>query len=157
MNAAATSMEAKATGVPRPVLFGAAALIGFAVLAVGFSVASDVGATHMPNVPAQERLALRFEDRDDGAVLVRDAETGRSIYVVAPGTNGFIRATMRGLTRERMRAGVGAEPPFLLTHWTDGTITLEDKTTGRKIGLDAFGPTNAQAFAQFFTTRSALP
>ena len=79
------------------------------------------------------------------------------IHVIAPGTNGFIRATMRGLTRERIRSGVGAEPPFLLTHWSDGTISLEDKTTGRRIGLDAFGPTNSAAFAQLFTSRRALP
>ena len=156
MSAMATTRDAKATGVPRPVLFGAAALVVFAVSAVVFSVSADIGASRMPSVPLQEQLALRFEDREDGAVVVRDAANGQSIFVVAPGTNGFIRATVRGLTRERVRAGVSAEPPFLLTHWTDGTISLEDRTTGRKIGLDAFGPDNSGAFAQIFTSRSAL-
>lgn len=157
MSLATATQETKSAGVPFGILAGAAGLIGFAVLAVGFSVVADVGKDRMPTLQTQEQLALRFEDRDDGAVAVRDAADGKVIHVIAPGTNGFIRATMRGLTRERIRSGVGAEPPFLLTHWSDGTISLEDKTTGRRIGLDAFGPTNSAAFAQLFTSRRALP
>jgi putative photosynthetic complex assembly protein len=61
---------------------------------------------------------------------------------------------MRGLAQERLRDGIGSETPFTLTHWDDGTMSLADKTTGREIQLDAFGPTNSGAFAQIFTARN---
>ena len=83
-----------------------------------------------------------------------DSRDGKEIYRVQPGTNGFIRATIRGLTRERRREGVGQIPPFALTRWSDGTLSLEDSSIRRRIDLDAFGPTNAQAFAQLFAARS---
>ena len=73
------------------------------------------------------------------------------IYVVAPGTNGFIRGTMRGLVQERKRSGIDDSAPFLLTRWNDGTLSLKDPATGRRVNLDAFGPTNVGAFAQFFS------
>jgi putative photosynthetic complex assembly protein len=109
---------------------------------------------HMPPVQAVETLALRFVDQADGGVAIEDARDRSLIHTVAPGTNGFIRATLRGLTRERIREGIGDGPPFRLTRWSDGTVSLEDSTVGRKIGLDAFGPTNADAFAQLFSSRS---
>jgi putative photosynthetic complex assembly protein len=39
----------------------------------------------------------------------------------------------------------------MLTRWADGRISLEDPETGRVIELDAFGPTNGEAFAQLLT------
>ena len=39
----------------------------------------------------------------------------------------------------------------MLTRWADGRLSLEDRTTGRVIALDAFGPTNGEAFAQLLT------
>jgi putative photosynthetic complex assembly protein len=86
---------------------------------------------------------------------VVDASDGKIIYTVAPGTNGFIRATVRGLAQEREREGIGRETPFTLTHWSDGTMSLADSAIGRRISLDAFGPTNAGAFAQLFSARSS--
>jgi len=52
---------------------------------------------------------------------------------------------------------VSAEPPFVLTRWANGTLSLHDPTTGRKVELDAFGPTNAQAFAGLLNAAEALP
>jgi putative photosynthetic complex assembly protein len=134
-------------------LAGAAALMAFTFLASGAARLTDVGTVHMPPAQAVETLALRFVDQADGGVAIEDARDGSLVHTVAPGTNGFIRATMRGLTRERIRAGIGEGPPFRLTRWSDGTVSLEDSTIGRQIGLDAFGPTNAEAFAQLFASR----
>jgi putative photosynthetic complex assembly protein len=61
---------------------------------------------------------------------------------------------VRGLAQEREREGIGRETPFVLTHWSDGTLSLADSAIGRRVNLDAFGPTNAQAFAQLFSARS---
>ena len=140
-------------GLPKGVLFGALGLIGFALAASGAARYTGVGTVKMPPSTAVETLQLRFEDESNGAVAVRDASDSKVIYTVAPETNGFIRATMRGLTRERVRSGIGAEVPFVLTHWSDGTMSLLDPTNDRRVSLEAFGPTNAQAFAQLFADR----
>jgi putative photosynthetic complex assembly protein len=111
---------------------------------------------HAPAANAVDSLALRFEDRPDGSVLVRNAKDGAIIYTIAPGTNGFMRATLRGLAQERKRSDIGDSAPFLLVHWDDGRMTLEDATTGRRVALEAFGPTNAQAFAQLFSAKGGV-
>jgi putative photosynthetic complex assembly protein len=45
------------------------------------------------------------------------------------------------------------DTPFRLTDWTDGRLTLEDRSTGRSVELRAFGATNAAAFARLLTAR----
>jgi putative photosynthetic complex assembly protein len=142
--------------LPRGVLIGAGLLIGFAILITLLGRVSNVGVVHMPDVKPYRVLQLRFDDRNDGAVLVRDASDGAVLYTVQPGVGGFIRASMRGMARERMRDDIGEQPPFILTRWTDGTVSLQDKTTGRTIDLDAFGPTNAEAFARLFNDRDTV-
>jgi putative photosynthetic complex assembly protein len=144
------------SGLPRGVLYGAVALVSFALIASSVSQITGIGGVRMIEAEAAETLALKFEDRADGGVLIKEAADARTIYRVEPGTNGFIRATMRGLAMERKRDGVGEKTPFLLIHWTDGTISLEDPATSRKVDLDAFGPTNAAAFAQLFAARRRL-
>ncbi len=134
-------------------LRAALALIIFAVLATALGRWSDVGAVHMPEAYAVETLLLEFEDLQDGGVAIRQSQTHRLLYKVEPGTNGFIRGTIRGLARERLRSGIGPDHPFILTHWNNGSISLLDDTTGRRIDLDAFGVTNAQAFAQLFAAQ----
>ena len=61
------------------------------------------------------------------------------IDVVAPATNGFLRATMRGLARQRLRQDADHEIPFRLTAGPTGGLTLEDPTTGRRVEMEAFG------------------
>jgi putative photosynthetic complex assembly protein len=142
--------------IPRGILFGAAALVGFTIISSTAAHLSNIGTSQMPERQAYETLSLRFEDESNGSVDIRNAQSGKVIYVVEPGTNGFIRATLRGLTRERIRAGIGPETPFTLIRWTDGTMSLEDHTTKRAVALDAFGPTNAHAFAQLFSGGSQI-
>jgi putative photosynthetic complex assembly protein len=156
MRATSTETPANVSALPRGVLIGASALVGMALLLTFVARVSDIGTVHMPKEKVVQALSLRFEDRDDGSVAVRDASNDRVIYTVAPGTNGFIRATLRGLVRERKREGIGPETPFTLTHWSDGTLSIADSTIGRRVSLDAFGPTNAEAFAQLFSARSQL-
>jgi putative photosynthetic complex assembly protein len=142
--------------LPRGVIIAAGVLISFAISITLFSRLSDIGAVHMPDVKPYKVLELRFDDREDGAVVVRDATDGATLYTVEPGAGGFIRASMRGMARERRREDIGEQTPFTLTRWTDGTISLQDKTTGRVINLDAFGPTNAEAFARLFADRETV-
>lgn len=143
-------MSATVSGqkVPKLALLGAAALLGLSLLAATGSRLTGVGATRLAPAEAVDSRALRFADRGDGAVVVEDAGSGRAVAVLAPGSNGFVRGVMRGLARERRRAGVGAETPFVLTRWADGRLSLEDPATGRRIALEPFGPANAAAFAR---------
>jgi putative photosynthetic complex assembly protein len=156
MSSSSTTAPARSGALPRGLLYGASALVGMALILTFAARVSDVGTLHMPRERVIQSLSLRFEDRNDGSVAVRDAGDDKIIYTVAPGTNGFIRATVRGLAQEREREGIGPETPFTLTHWSDGTMSLADPTIGRRVSLDAFGPTNAEAFAQMFTARSQV-
>ncbi|QYU67324.1 hypothetical protein J4558_20660 [Leptolyngbya sp. 15MV] len=54
---------------------------------------------------------------------------------------------LRGLARDRRMRGLDAAPPFVLTLWQDGAISLTDSATGREIDLGGFGPDNRAAFA----------
>ncbi|MBK8211243.1 MAG: phosphonate-binding protein [Rhodospirillales bacterium] len=139
--------------IPRGVLLGAAALLGLALLSAGAGRITGIGTLHLPPADAGESRDLRFEDRADGAVVIYDARAQRAIEVLAPGTNGFIRGVMRGLARERMLRGIGAERPFRLVRDNDNRLLLSDPATGRLIGLDAFGITNAEAFARLLADK----
>jgi putative photosynthetic complex assembly protein len=134
--------------LPRGAVIAAATLIGFTLLAAAGARVTDVGTTHTPNAAAVEVRDLRFEDRSDGGVAVYESRTGQSVTVIAPGTNGFLRSVLRGLARERKRQEIGAEPPFRLTRWSDGRLSLDDPATGRHIDLEAFGPDNSGVFVR---------
>ncbi len=135
--------------VPRAALFGAAALIAFALIAISFGQNSGIGLTSAPEAEAAQTQDLVFADRNDGAVVVYEADDGMEIAVLEPGTNGFVRGVMRSLARERRQQGVDSTVPVRLTLWDDGRLSLEDPATGFRSDLDAFGPTNAGAFASF--------
>jgi putative photosynthetic complex assembly protein len=141
--------------VPRGGIFAAAALILFALAAVTTVRLTGVGGAHMTLPAAVESRDLRFEDGEKGAVLVFDANDRRLVDTLAPGSNGFIRVVMRGLARERRLGDIGAEPPFRLTRYAGGQITLTDTSTGKQIDLGAFGSTNTEAFARLMNLRSA--
>ncbi len=143
---------------PRGPLIGAGVLLTAVILtaAVGRHVGSSTAPPPAASVAARD---LRFEDRADGAVTILDARDGRQVDVAAAGTNGFLRATMRGLARQRALQGVEdkADVPFRLTAWSDGRVTLDDPSTGRHVELEAFGRTNEEAFARLLTAPGGAP
>jgi putative photosynthetic complex assembly protein len=101
--------------------------------------------------PVESRL-LRFEDRRDGSVGIIDAQTSADIAIAAPGTNGFLRGTLRGLMRTRKLREIGYNEPFRLERYASGQLVLVDTRVHKDISLDAFGPTNAAVFAAFLAT-----
>lgn len=137
------------------------AAIGTLVLVTLLGVAlvrfTGVGGTGPDASPAVSERLLRFEDRSDGGIDIRDATSGLTIDEVAPGTNGFLRSAMRGLVRERKRQGVDAGPPFRLVARQDGRLWLEDPRTQRHIDLQSFGPSNAGVFARLLTPPPTQP
>lgn len=147
--------QAKDGPIPATALIGAGALILFTVLAAGAGRVSGLGLTRMPETATVDRLALTVADRPDGAILLKDAATGRPVDTVEPGTGNFVRATLRGFAQARLRAGYTPEKPFLLTRYADGSLTLSDETTGRVVNLGAFGLENARGFAKILDEGSA--
>ncbi len=137
-------------GLPRGILLGAAALIGFSLICVAIV---RLG----PSVPAPAARPivvrdLHFIDQVDGSIVVVDANADQAIDTVQPGTGGFVRASLRGLVRDRRRWGIGQEPPFRLAKMADGGIVLEDPSTGREVNLIAFGQTNMAAFSKWINS-----
>jgi putative photosynthetic complex assembly protein len=74
------------------------------------------------------------------------------IEALPAGGEGFLRGAMRGLARDRLRAGGTPDLPFRLRAWEDGRLTLEDSATGHVVELHAFGHGNAAAFLRLLTT-----
>lgn len=140
--------------VPRGFLLGAWG-IALAALAMA-GIARLTG--YQPERPTASAVIgvrdLRFVDRPDGAVLVYDAQGARLVYTVPPGTNGFVRGVLRGLVRDRRAYHVDAGPPFRLTRWADGRLSLDDPSTGHHVDLEVFGETNSHAFADIFLAGS---
>jgi putative photosynthetic complex assembly protein len=134
--------------VPKGGVFAAAALVLFALASVTTVRLTGVGEVHMTLPAAVQSRDLQFADGHNGAVLVYDATDHRLIDTLAPGSNGFIRVVLRGLARERRLGDIGSQPPFRLTRYASGQITLTDTSTGKQIDLGAFGSSNTEAFAR---------
>jgi putative photosynthetic complex assembly protein len=134
--------------VPKGGILAAAALVLFSLAAVTTARLTGMGAVHMTLPAAVDSLDLQFEDGKNGAVLVFDAHDHQLVDTLAPGSNGFVRVVLRGLARERRLDHVGSQPPFRLTRFVGGQITLTDSSTGKLVDLGAFGSTNAEAFAR---------
>jgi putative photosynthetic complex assembly protein len=127
-------------------LLAAAAAIAVSILgATAMQLAG--GPASQPTTTALASRALHFADQADGGITVTDARDGHVVAVLPPGSNGFIRATMRTLAQRRINNDEGPDVPFLLTAWSDGRLTLDDPQSHRRIDLEAFGHTNEEAFA----------
>lgn len=149
--------------LPRGTLVIAGALVLFALAATSIvriagipPAASPVALRAQAHVAPLQSRNLRFSDRADGAVVIEDVDTHGIAAVIKPGEQtGFIRGVMRGLARERKMAGIGAQPPFNLTLWHDGQLSLTDSVTGRSIEMTAFGSDNRATFAALLPKATA--
>lgn len=136
-----------------PVTGGAVLAIGVVLAGVLLSVATvrmsgvDV---RTPDAPTLSSRSLRFEDGPAGSVLVLDAASGRVLEQVQ-GEAGFLRGSLRALSRERQRRGLGSGPAFTLIQRADGRLTLDDPATGERIDLESFGPSNAAVYQRLLS------
>jgi putative photosynthetic complex assembly protein len=149
-----THSHSHADMLPRGTLITAGALVLFALAATTTvrlahipAAASPVALRAAQHLVPVEQRNLRFTDRADGAVVIEDVDKGTIAAVIEPGQKtGFIRGVMRGLARDRRSRGIGDQPPFNLSLWRDGELSLTDSVTGRSIEMTAFGSTNRAAF-----------
>ena len=145
----------KTAPFPRGVLAIAGCVVALTIATAAIGRLTGA-ADSSPTAAAVASRELLFRDQPSGGVAVYDAaNTSAPIETIAPGTNGFLRATMRGLARQRLRQDADRDVPFRLTGWADGRLTLEDPTTGRRVEMEAFGITNEAVFARLLTARIA--
>ena len=131
----------KSSNLPR-ILIGSAVAASLALAVAGRLTATDAPVETSTPVVTRD---LRFEDGPAGTVLIRNAQTNATIDTLT-GENGFIRGTLRGLARNRRAEGVGDGPPFRLSAYADGRLTLTDTANQRQIELEAFGSENRAVF-----------
>lgn len=135
---------------PKLPLIAAIILVGASLAVVGGSSLGLLGSPAAAAAEAETTATptrsrdLQFFDREDGAVVVK--VSGAPDHLIERNSGGFVRGIMRGLTRDRGIRGIGKEPVFRLTEWSDGSLTIEDTGTGRSLNLSAYGPTNREAF-----------
>jgi putative photosynthetic complex assembly protein len=144
--------EVTNTPFPRGALLGGAVMVGMSLVLAATVRLSGADISSLPPARAVMSRSLQFVDAPNGAVVVYDADSHEQISALPPGTNGFVRATMRNFARARRSNGTGAEIPFKLIASQDGRLVLEDPATGLHIDLEAFGQTNAGVFAGFLST-----
>jgi putative photosynthetic complex assembly protein len=142
--------------LPRGALVGAGVLLTLSLVLVAAARLTGYQPARPPASAVIESRDLRFVDRPDGAVLIYAGDDPRPVDTLAPGTNGFVRGVLRGLVRERRADHVGPTPPFRLTRWADGRLSLDDPSTGRHVDLEVFGATNAGAFAEILIATAPL-
>jgi putative photosynthetic complex assembly protein len=148
--------------VPPRALIGAGVLIATALALTGATslgliprAADPVALRAQHHVAPAEQRDLRFADRADGAVVITDAQTGDVITVIPSGQGGFVRAQMRRLAKARAAAGIGSQPPFRLTRWADGALSLTDPQTGKDAEIHGFGPDHSRTFADMLPGQGA--
>jgi putative photosynthetic complex assembly protein len=141
-----------AAAAPREVIPRRAVLGTFTALALTLA---GVAAVRLSGAPIREpdartvaRRGLRFADLADGGIAVIDAASGAMLDVVH-GEQGFLRGTLRGLVRERKRRGLSSAGPLQLIARADGRLTLADPSTGERIELESFGPSNVAVYARW--------
>jgi len=142
-------LVAAASMVGLTLLLTAGPKIGLLTAAPSAQVQRDTA-----NVAVAQSRDLRFEDRSDGSLAIIDAVSGAESNL--QGEHGFIRGVLRGLARERRARGIDAVPPFRLTLWANGRLSLTDMATARTIELDSFGPDNRKAFATLLASEAVL-
>jgi putative photosynthetic complex assembly protein len=136
--------SAPSPGLNRPMAWIGVMLLAMLV-AVGLARWSGLD-PRTPDAAVQWQRDLLFRDVSGGDIVVLDHRTGQQVAQFS-GEQGFLRSSLRALARERHRAGLSGAAPFVLIGRTDGRLTLQDPSTGQRIDLESFGPSNAAVFA----------
>lgn len=145
---------AQAQGLNRPMAWIGVMLLAMLV-AVGLARWSGLD-PRTPDAAVQWQRELQFRDLPGGDIAVLDLQSQQQVARFS-GEQGFLRSTLRALARERHREKLGADAPFVLIGRTDGRLTLQDPSTGQRIDLESFGPSNAAVFASLRTAGNDHP
>ena len=135
--------------LPKPIIVGGGLLMVTAVVLCAAAHATGVGVTRVEAPVPVESRDLVFAEGAGGVLRVTEADGGRAVATYPDGEGGFIRATVKALTRNRTLYGAPAVGAFRVSATGDGGVWLQDVATHQSIDLRAFGPNQVQAFGQF--------
>ncbi|AHK79139.1 photosynthetic complex assembly protein [Ectothiorhodospira haloalkaliphila] len=130
--------------------------IAFGVYYLASSAVSPPASTEPATTaePAEQDLTvvqsvrLKPREKPGGYMEIVDADTNQVLKLIEPSGGGFMRTVLRIIALDRRHLDDHEDLPFLLTRWSDGGLSLEDPVTGNRYKLNAFGSTNAAAFAE---------
>jgi putative photosynthetic complex assembly protein len=151
--------------LPTPALVGAGLLVLTTIVGVGaIQLTKHFAPPHQATATetAIDTRDLRFVDQGDGVnaygghVRVYDAVTGNELPPLRE-SDGFIRAVLNSLNFERTKRNMDAPPVFQLIRWSGDKITLEDRATGARVNIGAFGNGNRAVFLRFFEQARETP
>ncbi|WP_184415287.1 photosynthetic complex assembly protein PuhC [Rhodocyclus tenuis] len=140
---------------PRAPLIAAAILIAATLIGVGIARYTGFDPRVAPPAPSLESRMLSFTPRADGSLVVIDADSRQEVYVLPAGEDGFLRASLHSIARERKRQGIPDDAPYQLIAHRDGHLSLVDTPTGRSFDLGSFGGSNAAVFARLLPSATA--
>ena len=133
--------------------------LGLALIVVTIGVARNAGYRPAPPMTSGINVDVRhlqFEDASQGRVLVRDVASGEIIKSFGRGEGSFVRATLRALVHHRMHKGASSEGDFRLERHDGRQLFLIDEATGKTLSLNAYGPDNTAAFAEFMSNQKGV-
>ena len=128
-------------------------LIGFSIAATVFGMQTGMGTVLNVYGRPEAIRDIVITGKHDTEITISDARTGEIITTLAPEEGGFVRGSLRALSRMRLMAETPEGLPYRLIKWENGSVSLSDTATGERIYLNAFGPDNAAAYAQLLASR----
>lgn len=139
------------TGIHKAPLFGALAVVVFALVLVIGAVLTKEETVNAGDVAIEER-SLFFLDANNGVVAVYDAASREKLGSFSKGEGAFVRISMRSLMRQRVLKEVDLNLPFKLIKTAKGDLKITDPASGEAIRVNAFGPLAIESFARFLPT-----
>lgn len=135
--------------IPRGALVGAAIMVTLTICGAAWARYTGYTTTNSMDLTVVSTLELRFADREDGAIVIREGVPGdgaETLVVLPPGDDGFVRGVLRALARQRQLTEHDQSAPLALTRWSDGRLSIGDPISGSIVWVNAFGPDNAGDF-----------
>jgi putative photosynthetic complex assembly protein len=133
---------------PRWFLIGIGALLLATVGFAAFGRLTGYGITRVAETPILGSVDIWYEDQDNKTMLVRRVSDNAILEVLPADGGGFMRGVVRSLFRQRLLANKERTLPFRLAQREDRKYFILDMSTGTKIELDGFGPSNTLSIAR---------
>lgn len=141
--------------IPGAVLGAAALLIAVSIALAVLAKTTDIGATRLSVAPPAQARDFYFTLNSDESVSVRDAKTKALVAALPASGHGFIKILLKDFAQQRSASGIAETLPLRLSRREGGEPVMEDPATGRIILLNAFGKSNANAFAHLLDIKDA--